>query len=666
MFHGLIDALLQPSGLTPHGFCLLWEPGLIWTYATADGLIAVSYFTIPVALATLARRRSDLVFRPVFWLFAAFILLCGTTHLLDVVTLWLPAYDLQAGVKALTAAVSVVAAVTTWHLLPQAIALPSPTQFREAMEALQASETRHRTSFEHSPAPLYMLDDGDQIVGVSDSCLALLGRTREDVVGHRVQTFWAPGSAPTVAADRAELRTVGEVQDRERRFLRPDGSVIEALVTARLDRWEGTTLIVAAVADITRRRRAEEALHAAEERLRQSQKIEAIGQLTGGIAHDFNNMLQGIAGSLELMQRRLAQGRVETIGRYITTARQAVDNAATLTQRMLAFARRQALDPKAVEPDRLVRGMEELIRRTVGPQVLLDLHLRDGKWAARCDANQLENALLNLAINARDAMPEGGTLRIASADRTLTPADVADQEGAAPGCYVEIAVSDTGSGMPPEVLARAFEPFFTTKPIGQGTGLGLSQLYGFIRQSGGFVRLESRLGEGTMVRLFLPRQAETDDKEAAGVGRVASVADGSAAAQACGTILLVEDEAAVRLMVAEALREIGCEVLEAGDGPSALRIVQSREAVDLLVTDVGLPGMNGRQLAETVRVTWPHLPVLLISGYAAKVFAQVDLAPGMELMAKPFALDVLTNRVRAILEASRAGRAEARQQSSGG
>jgi PAS domain S-box-containing protein len=655
MLNELTDWLLNPTGLTPHGFCLLWQPGLIWTYAVADGLIGAAYFTIPLALAILARRRRDLVFRPVLWLFAAFILLCGTTHLLDVVTLWLPAYNVQAAFKALTAAVSVVAAVATWILLPQAIALPSPVQFREAMAALRASEARHRTSFEHSPAPLYMLDDSDQVVGISNSCLSLLGRSRDDVVGRPIQTFWAPDFAPTMAADRAELRLAGEVRDRDRRFIRPDGGVIEALVTAQLDRWDDTTLIVAAVTDVTARRRAEEALHAAEERLRQSQKIEAIGQLTGGIAHDFNNMLQGIAGSLELMQRRISQGRTEEIGRYIGTARQAVDNAAALTQRMLAFARRQALDPKAVDPDPLVRSMEDLIRRTVGPQVQLNLHLRDGRWSARCDANQLENALLNLAINARDAMPDGGTLRIASADRTLTQADLADQEGAAPGCYVEIAVSDTGVGMSADVLARAFEPFFTTKPIGQGTGLGLSQLYGFIRQSGGFVRLESELGRGTIVRLFLPRHDEVDPATVPRADQDAAALDGSATAAACGTILLVEDEDAVRFMVAEALRDLGCEVLEASDGPSGLRIVQSREPVDLLVTDVGLPGLNGRQLAEAARQAWPGLPVLFISGYAAKVFGPADLAPGMELIPKPFALDTLTARVRAILEASPTG-----------
>ena len=383
-----------------------------------------------------------------------------------------------------------------------------------------------------------------------------------------------------------------------------------------------------------------------EEVLRQAQKMEAIGQLTGGIAHDFNNMLQAIGGALELMQRRVEQGRTAEVARYVDAACTTVDRAAALTNRLLAFARRQALQPKLVEPDALVEGMAELIRRTVGPSVEVLLRPGDGVWTVLCDPGQLENVLLNLAINARDAMPgDGGRLTISTTDVQLTARQLRGQDGAKPGDYVEVAVADTGTGMTAAVLARAFEPFFTTKPLGQGTGLGLSQLYGFVRQSDGVVKLESSPGQGTTVRLYLPRhlgpaKPDTSDAEPA-----------LAATEAfSGTVLVVEDEAEVRAMVAETLRELGCHVLEAHDGPSGLRVLHSREHVDLLVTDVGLPGLNGRQLADAARERRPNLPVLLITGYAGAALTDWQLAPGMEVVSKPFKLDTLAARVGSLLK----------------
>ena len=380
-----------------------------------------------------------------------------------------------------------------------------------------------------------------------------------------------------------------------------------------------------------------------EDALRQSQKMEAVGQLTGGIAHDFNNMLQGIGSALETMQRRAAQGRVADTVPLLEAARQGLTRAAALTHRLLAFARRQALDPRPVEPDALIEDMGELIRRTVGPGIAVELRLRDGIWAVLCDPNQLENALLNLAINARDAMADGGRLTIATADVRLSAADVAGHDGAAPGSYVEISVADTGAGMDEATRARAFEPFFTTKPLGHGTGLGLSQLYGFVRQSGGLVRLDSVPGRGTTVRLHLPRhhgeamapRTEPDREDvAAGAG---------------GTVLLVEDEDGAREMAAERLRELGCEVLEAADGPAALRLMRPGRHVDVLVTDVGLPGgMNGRQVADAARERRPDLPVLFITGYAGSAF-DGRLAPGMQVIGKPFSLEALAARVRAML-----------------
>ena len=399
-----------------------------------------------------------------------------------------------------------------------------------------------------------------------------------------------------------------------------------------------------------------DALHAAaeeraqvEEVLRQSQKMETVGQLTGGIAHDFNNMLQGIGGSLDMLQRRVAQGRTADADRYAEGARKTLDRAAALTHRLLAFARRQPLQPKPVELDELIEGMAELVRRTVGPEIEVELCLADGIWNVLCDPSQLENALLNIAVNARDAMPDGGQLTIRTADLSLTAADVVGQDEAGPGDYVEVSVADTGIGMDEATRRRAFEPFFTTKPIGQGTGLGLSQVYGFIRQSGGIVHLDSAPGRGTAVRLYLPRHgAANGTGQDDGPGVAASVPQAAAGE----VVLLVEDETDVRTATAERLRHLGYRVLEARDGAAALRLLHEVPRVDLLVSDVGLPGgLNGRQVADAARERRPGLPVLFITGYAGTLL-DGQLAQNMALISKPFAMDALAAKARAMLEAA--------------
>lgn len=640
--------LRDPVGLTPHGFCLLWEPGLIWTYAVSDSVIALAYFTIPAALAVLAHRRRDLVFRPLFWLFAMFILLCGTTHLLDVVTLWLAAYRLEGAVKAATAGVSILTAVMLWRLLPQALSLPSQAQLRGAYAALRESETRARESFEYSPAPLVRLDGNGTITSASNSWLSLLGYGRGEVIGRDICDFAAPGTHGWLDGDRAKLAAESESFSLERRYVCHNGTVIDALVSARLEQNAGGNWSVCHFNDITARRQAEGALRAAEEQLHQAQKMEAVGQLTGGIAHDFNNMLQGVAGSLELIEQRVAQGRPEDITRYVGIARSAVERASGLTHRMLAFARRQTLQPRPVEPGALVRGMAELLRGTLGPGIEATLSPRDGGWRALCDPNQLESALLNLALNARDAMPDGGTLTVGTVERTLGAGDVTSYDGAEPGDYVEIAVRDTGTGMSQDVLAHVFEPFFTTKPLGVGTGLGLSQVYGFVRQSGGFVRIDSVQGQGTTVRLFLPRFTGS---EALPLGSTETVpGDAMRPPSRHHTVLVVEDEDDVRGMIAEVLRDCGCTVLEARDGTAGLALLQGPQIFDLLVSDIGLPGLNGRQLANIAREARPDLPVLLITGYAGSALGATDLGSAMELMRKPFEFEDLAMRAIAMLE----------------
>jgi PAS domain S-box-containing protein len=387
-------------------------------------------------------------------------------------------------------------------------------------------------------------------------------------------------------------------------------------------------------------------LMAAEEALRQSHKMEAVGQLTGGIAHDFNNLLAGVIGSLEVLETRVSQGRLEAVPRYLDAAKGAAQRAAALTQRLLAFSRRQALDPRPVDVDRLIGEMEELIRHTVGPSVAMEVVAAGGMWLTLVDPPQLENALLNLCINARDAMPDGGRLTIATSNAALDVA-AARQRDLPPGQYVLIRVTDTGTGMAPEVIARAFDPFFTTKPSGQGTGLGLSMIYGFARQSAGQVRIESAIGRGTSICLYLPRYlgSETD----------AAVATPSEAASSGGrneTLLVVEDELTIRMFIVDVLEEAGYVVIEARDGPGALEVLRSDADISLLITDLGLSGeMDGSQIADAGRELRPNLKVLYITGYAESgIVDNIHLDRGTQILTKPFAVDVLDAKVRDMLD----------------
>jgi PAS domain S-box-containing protein len=383
----------------------------------------------------------------------------------------------------------------------------------------------------------------------------------------------------------------------------------------------------------------------AEEALRQSHKMEAIGQLTGGIAHDFNNLLQGIIGALDMVQKRLAAGRVADIGRFVQGAIDSANRAAVLTNRLLAFSRRQPVDPRALNCNQLIGSIEELLRRAIGDRVRLEFLPGDELGLVRCDANQLENALLNLAINARDAMPTGGTVTIATSNVVLDAPQALIRD-VQPGDYVRLAVSDTGTGMPPDVQARAFEPFFTTKPIGQGTGLGLSMIYGFVRQSEGAVRIESAPGKGTTIEVCLPVYRGD-------LAPAQEVADRSEQIHAENeeVVLVVEDDDVVRLLVVEVLNELGYRALEAADGATGLRILQSSQRIDLLVTDVGLPDVNGRQLADGGRTKRPGLKVLFMTGYAEKAAGNAFLETGMEIISKPFSLDVLAEKIGEMIEA---------------
>ncbi|WP_211113310.1 ATP-binding protein [Azospirillum endophyticum] len=431
-----------------------------------------------------------------------------------------------------------------------------------------------------------------------------------------------PLSFPGVLLDVQERRSVEAERDRATTALRALNETLEQRVAER-------------TAELMR----------AEEQLRQSQKMEAVGQLTGGLAHDFNNLLAGISGALERIAARVDQGRINELDKFIIAAQGAVRRAASLTHRLLAFSRQQTLAPKAVNVNRLVGGMLELVQRTVGPAIQVEMVGMSGLWATMVDPSQLENALLNLCINARDAMPAGGRITIETGNRWIDR-EGARQQDMQEGQYVSLCVSDNGTGMTPDVIEKAFDPFFTTKPIGQGTGLGLSMIYGFAKQSGGHVKIYSEVGEGTMVCLYLPRhrgEAEEDEnRDEAAVTQPAREGE---------TVLVVDDEPSLRFLVVDLLNDLGYVAIEAADGVAGLRILQSDTRIDLVVTDVGLPGgMNGRLMVDLARVGRPALKTLFITGFAENALLNNgQLEPGMSVLTKPFAMEVLAARIRELI-----------------
>jgi PAS domain S-box-containing protein len=468
--------------------------------------------------------------------------------------------------------------------------------------------------------------------------LRMYGKTRAELIGHMVDEVFKPETAAELTANLRACLQAGTPY----RYERQNGdSIVEAVATPVPQATGKTRRLVVSARDITEHRNLEQ-------QLRQSQKMEAVGQLTGGLAHDFNNLLTGITGSLELMEKRFEQRRLGDIDRYLHAAKGAAKRAAALTHRLLAFSRRQTLDPKPTDVNSLVSDMEELIRRTIGPHITFEFVGAIGLWKTMTDSHQLENALLNLCINARDAMPHGGRLTVETCNRWIDERGARTRDLAA-GQYISLCVSDNGTGMSAEVISRAFDPFFTTKPLGEGTGLGLSMVYGFARQSGGQTRIYSEEGKGTMVCLYLPRCA--DSNQEAGKVEETSELEHSKLGE---TVLVVDDEQTVRMLITDVLEELGYIAIDAGDGKAGLQILESKRPIDLLITDVGLPGgMNGRQLADAGTVLRPDLKVLFITGYAENaVIGDGHLKPGMHVLTKPFGMDALANRITSILRSA--------------
>jgi PAS domain S-box-containing protein len=506
-------------------------------------------------------------------------------------------------------------------------------ELAETLEERVRHRTRERDRVWTLSQDLFSICGFDGVQrAVNPAWTAVLGYSQTEMVGSRFDALIHPDDLAAASEHFAALTHMKASQDFDCRLRHKVGGY----------RWFNWTAIpekdvfYSVGRDVTQRKQLEDLL-------RQSQKMEAVGQLTGGLAHDFNNMLMGIMGGMEIMRRRIADGKIKDLDRLIEMALASAERAAALTHRLLAFSRRQSLDSRAIDVNALVTSIEDMLRRTLGERIVVALDLVPDAWIAVGDTNQLESAILNLAINARDAMPEGGRLTIGTDNVSISRQLAGEHANLEPGDYIKITVGDTGMGMPPQVVRRAFEPFFTTKPIGRGTGLGLSMVYGFAQQSKGHVTIASEIGAGTVVTLFLPRYQARPEAAATEVPVEAPRGAGEA-------VLVIEDDEIVRRLVVEVLTELGYAAIEARNGDEAISILKSTQSLDLMISDVGLPGLNGRQIASIAREHRPALQILFMTGYAADAMDRPNfLGPGMDMILKPFSMDAIAVRIRRIL-----------------
>lgn len=650
-----------------HGACFSWEPGLVWLHVISDIVTGIAYYSIPAALFYFAYKRRDLPFHGVILLFGVFILSCGTTHFLAAYTVFVAEYWVEGGVKAFTALISAVAAFYLIPLIPDAIAMPSLTKSlkenqelnaqlekkldelnlktRELVETnreLNLSESRFRVLVEHAPDAILVYDVAQRkFVDANTNAERLFGFGREELLvsgPERLYSSSQPDGLPLAeSVEKMIGRAVaGETLLFERAVHNAEGK--DLLCEVRLVRLPFTdrNLLRASFIDITERRKLEE-------QLRQSQKMESVGRLAGGIAHDFNNLLTVITGYSELMLSQL--GEESPLGKEVEEIKRAGERAASLTHQLLAFSRRQVLQPKVLDLNDVVSNIEKMLRRLIGENVELRTVLGAGLWSVKADPGQIEQVLVNLVVNARDAISGGGKITIETVNVFLDEEYSRGHLPAQPGHYVMLAISDTGVGMDEKTVSQVFEPFFTTKGPGKGTGLGLSTVYGIVKQSGGYIWVYSEPDKGSTFKVYFPR---TEDREGAPHKAVSPVED----LRGQETVLVVEDEESIRNLACAVLRGYGYPVLPACDGEDALRVAGEHEGeISLLLTDVVMPKMGGRDLYDRIRQQHPEIKVLYMSGYTdnAIVHHRV-LDPGTAFLQKPFSPISLARKVKEVLE----------------
>lgn len=644
------ERLLDSSMFSPHGICLVWEPELIWLHVVSDACIAAAYFSIPFALAILVTKRRDLKFGWVYWAFAIFIMACGLTHLLSIYTLWVPVYGIEGMVKAATAIASVFTAGALWPMLPKILTIPSAFEFRQVQAALEEEETKSRDAaqllgqvreaqralresmtrltavVETAVDGVILFDAQAHILLFNPACERLFGYRADEVMNRDIGMLMSSEARPSSTGHARRFAT-GEAGG-----LRKDGSTFPMNLSVGQAWQDGELIYVGIVHDLTTRKLTEQ-------QLQQAQKMETVGQLSGGIAHDFNNLLTVIIGNAEFLSDQL-KARPD-LRRFADDICLSGERGAELTQRLLAFSRRQLLQPRAIECRDLLESMHKLLKRTLRENIEIRTAFGPGSIMAFADRAQLESAVLNLALNAQDAMPAGGHLTLSTELAAIDDDYRALHPEVASGSYALISVTDDGEGMTPDVIEHAFEPFFTTKEVGKGSGLGLSMVYGFAKQSDGHVAIYSEQGLGTTVRLYLPR---------AGAGQsVADVQESEEAApRGYETILIAEDDPFVRSSAIRRVESLGYRVIAAVNGKEALQRLRTDPSIDMLFTDIVMPGgMSGWELADQARLIRPGLPVLFTSGYALETLVEQGRARTQSiLLTKPYRKIELAQRLR--------------------
>lgn len=620
---------LLESDFMPHGYCFGWKPDILWLHVTSDALIAFSYFLIPFTLIYLMRARRDFEFGWMATLFGAFILSCGATHVLAIVTLWHPVYRLEGVVKAATALASMPTAVLLIWLTPKAVALPNAQQVRAAKDAerVAQAEQRYRQLFELNPLPMWVREpESGRFLAVNSAAIELYGYSEREFL------------SMTAGRLRADKEAPPQIEDWGRPLLechvRKSGPPIYAEVRSREMLFDSKPAWLVLSLDITERK-------ALEEQLRHSQKMEAVGRMAGGIAHDFNNLLTVILG-----YANLAQGKLEPVAppwRMLNEIRRSAEQAASLTGQLLAFSRKHVTERRVLDLNLAVGDLKEILQRLMGEDIDVAVISPAEPCLVDADPGQISQVIMNLAVNARDAMPDGGNLTIETHAVLRDHEDLGRHSVRPAGRYSQLVVTDNGTGMDSETQSHIFEPFFTTKEAGKGTGLGLSTVYGIVVQHGGWIDVYSEPGHGTTFRIYFPEAKPV-------------IEDGAPAAtesrcSATATILLVEDQAAVRLLAEDVLADAGHRVLSAPNGRAALELAERHgDGIDLVITDVVMPEMNGPELADHLSRLRPGLTVLYVSGYTDHALLHRGaIESGTAFLQKPFLPDALRMKVEELL-----------------